>query len=121
MSTLNAANNISNVSKYKIISKEEYKKIRHNENIKYLNTIRHKDKVLLIYNFSVVCYGRDYIEVFPELYYKHGVSLILNYKTNTKKKKHIITLKDVHDVYLNKSPYLKINNLENLVEYLENN
>ena len=112
------------MSKYKIISKEEYKQTRHNENIKYLNTIRHKDKVLLIYDFSVVCYERNYIELFPELYYKHGVSLILNYKKNkknTKKKKHIITLKDIYDSYLNISPYLNINNLENLVELLENN
>ena len=34
------------MSKYKIISKEEYKQTQHNENIKYLNTIRHKDKIL---------------------------------------------------------------------------
>ena len=109
------------MSKYKIISKEEYKQTRHNENIKYLNTIRHKDKVLLIYDFSVVCYERDYIELFPELYYKHGVSLILNYKKNTKKEKHIITLKDINDSYSNMVIYLNINNLENLVELLENN
>ena len=109
------------MSKYKIISKEEYKQTRHNENIKYLNTIRHKDKVLLIYDFSVVCYERNYIELFPDLYHKHGASLILNYKKNTKKKKHIITLKDVRDSYLNESPYLNINNLESLVEFLENN
>ena len=109
------------MSKYKIISKEEYKQTRHNENIKYLNTIRHKDKVLLIYDFSVVCYERDYIELFPELYHKHGVSLILNYKKNTKKKKHIITFKNICDSYSNMYIYSNINNLENLVELLENN